>query len=115
VLCHAVLLQCPDGFVPLGPNSNLEPYYDTASASWSVRMKPSSAGAAKAAPGTASAPRPAPAQQQTADFFTQANEVLATSNSPPPWYPYECVPCPEGYSVDFYGMACGELILCHSE
>jgi hypothetical protein len=27
-----------------------------------------------------------------------------------PWMPYECVPCPAGYSVDFYGETCGKQL-----
>lgn len=115
-----------DGYVPLGPESNLSPKYNSGSGSWELKIA-SKVAANKAnvrsaqaradsniggvSTASAAAP-PAPVltakQQQVVVAKTQKAVQAASTDAP--WYPYECVPCPEGFSVDFYGLTCGECL-----
>lgn len=87
-------------------------------------MRSAQARAARAASsggvGTASVSAPTPlfsAKQQAAFVALTQKSIKAASMAEgcdsgcgdTPWYPYECVPCPDGYSVDFYGLTCGKL------
>lgn len=119
----------------MGPNSNLKPSYDANTASWGLKIastvaankanvRSAQARAARAASSggvsTASVTAPTPlfsAKQQAALVALTQKSIKAASMAEgcdngcgdTPWYPYECVPCPDGYSVDFYGLTCGEI------
>lgn len=125
---------CPDGLVPLSPQSNLQPSYDSKTASWSLKIA-SKAAAVKAkarsiqaraanaggvsVASAATAPEPVLTARQQAVVVTNTQRAVQAASDPAtgcgadceqPWGPYECVPCPEGTSVDFYGVTCGEYV-----
>jgi hypothetical protein len=131
----SVPFVCPpspptDGYVPLGPQSNLQVAFDSSSSAWSIKIASkvaaakahvrstqaraaSTAGVSTAAAKPSSPVLSARAQNavvaRTKQVFQQAAASTCDGGcGDAPWYPYECVPCPEGYSVDFYGLTCGE-------
>lgn len=128
---HRPAVSPTDGFVPLGPQSNLRPAYDAPTNSWSLKIA-SSAAAAKAyarsaqaraattggVPTAAAEPStPLLSARAQAAAVSETKRVVAAGSTctgcgDAPWYPYECVPCPPGYSVDFYGLTCGEWWVC---
>jgi hypothetical protein len=126
----SALLPHSDGYVPLGPQSNLQVAFDSSSSAWSLKIASkvaaakahvrsaqaraaSTAGISTAAAKPSSPVLSARAQNavvaRTQQVFQQAAASTCDGGcGDAPWYPYECVPCPAGYSVDFYGLTCGE-------
>lgn len=102
---------CPDGFVPLSPDCNLQAAYDPSASGWTLKIKglPAASVASVQRASGVNQTRVTATALQRAAFFKRTVTAASNSQSNPPWYPYECVPCPQGYSVDFYGLTCGEL------
>jgi hypothetical protein len=118
-----------DGYVPLGPDSNLLPSYNSDTGSWELKIASkvaankanvrsaaartdSNIGGVNAA--SAAAPfAPALTAKQQQVVVAKAQKAVQAASTEAPWYPYECVPCPPGFSVDFYGLTCGESFELH--
>jgi hypothetical protein len=124
--CVISAVFAADGYVPLSPDSNLSPTYNSNSGSWELKIgskiaankanvrsararADSNIGGVSAASAAAPFETVLTAKQQQV-VVAKAQKAVQAASTEAPWYPYECVPCPEGFSVDFYGLTCGESL-----